>query len=233
MYFTVNLAFLDHLSKLTEVTETLFDRNWTHEKQLLPISLESFELNSSLLQAPKMLKDYIKQYQENKKMHSQKQSKYTNLKFKAFLSSFIADIIGFTRSLSILITLVMIYIITRQSKLKILVANIVLQCIKAVEAAALNPHYTYCKIGIVKILMILNLSIVTFMALAKLEKSRIFKDRLFSNIIKIKLFIVDNQYYIPLDLNKIAGNLHLFKLHGMLTKENLTLKKIGFGVCLK
>ena len=36
MYFTINLAFLDHLDKLTEVTETPIDRNWTHQKQLLP-----------------------------------------------------------------------------------------------------------------------------------------------------------------------------------------------------
>ena len=100
-----------------------------------------------------------------------------------------------------------------------------LQHIKAVEAAALSPHYTICEIGLVKIIMILNLSIVTFMSLAKLKKSRIFKGRLFSNTIKIKLFLVDNQCYIPLDLNKVAGNVHLFKLHGMLVKENLTLKK--------
>ena len=60
MFFTVNLAFLDHLEDLTEVIDTPIDRNWMHEKQLLPISLESFEINSSLLQAPKTLKDYIK-----------------------------------------------------------------------------------------------------------------------------------------------------------------------------
>ena len=30
---------------------------------------------------------------------------------------------------------------------------------------------------------------------------------------------------IPLDLNMIAENVHLFKLHGMLTEENITLKK--------
>ena len=60
MFFTVNLAFLDHLEELTEVRETPIDRNWTHEKQLLPISLEPFEINSSLLQVQKMLKDYIK-----------------------------------------------------------------------------------------------------------------------------------------------------------------------------
>ena len=101
----------------------------------------------------------------------------------------------------------------------------VLQHIKDVEAAALNPHYTICVIGLVKILMILNLIIVTFIALAKPKKSRIFKGKLFSNTIKIKLFIVDNQCYITLDLNKVAGNVHLFKLYGMLIKENSTLKK--------
>ena len=73
--------------------------------------------------------------------------------------------------------------------------------------------------------MIMNLGIVTLMALDKLKKSRIFKGRLFSNTIKIKLFVVDNQCYIPLHLNKLAGSVHLLKLHDILTKENLVLKK--------
>ena len=56
MYFTVNLAFLDHLKDLTEtVIDTPIDRNWMHEKQPLAISLELFEINSSLLQAPQTL----------------------------------------------------------------------------------------------------------------------------------------------------------------------------------
>ena len=70
MFFTVNLAFLDHLENLPEVLDTPIDRNWMHDKQILPISLESFEINSSLLQAPKTLKGYIQQLQEhNKKLH--------------------------------------------------------------------------------------------------------------------------------------------------------------------
>ena len=56
MFFTVNLAFLDHLEDLTAALDTPIDRNWMHEKQILPISLESFQINSSLLQAPKHLK---------------------------------------------------------------------------------------------------------------------------------------------------------------------------------
>ena len=150
MFFTVNLAFLDHLEELTEVTETPIDRNWMHEKQLLPNSLKSFEINLSLLQAPKSLKDYIKQYQDNrnKKMKLHKQSHNTNSRFKTLISSFIADIIGFSTAL--LITLVIIYIITGHSKHKMLVAKMALQHIKAVEAAALNLHYTICENGLVK-----------------------------------------------------------------------------------
>ena len=59
MFFTVKLAFLDHLEDLTEVLYTPIYRNWMHDKQILPISLDSFEINSSLLQVPKTLKDYI------------------------------------------------------------------------------------------------------------------------------------------------------------------------------
>ena len=118
MFFTVNLAFLDHLENLIKVIDTGIDRNWMHEKQLLPISLESFQINSSLLQTPKTLQDYIKQFQEhNKNLNLQKQNDNTNSKFKTFISSFIADIIGFSAALlTILITLVILYIVTVHSK---------------------------------------------------------------------------------------------------------------------
>ena len=216
MFFTVNLAFLDHLEDLTEVLDTPIDRNWMHDKQILPISLESFQNNSSLLQAPTPLKDYIKQFQEhNNKLQLNKQHDNTKSKFKGFISSFIVDIIGFSAALlTIIITLVVIYIVTGHSKLKTLVANVPLQYIKTVEAAALNPNYVICENGLVRMLMIINLGIVTLMALAKLRKTRIFKDRL-----------ADNHCYIPLHLNKLAGSVHLFKLHSILTKENLVLNK--------
>ena len=37
--------------------------------------------------------------------------------------------------------------------------------------------------------------------------------------------MADNQCYIPLHLNKMTGSVHLFKLHGVLIKQNLTLKR--------
>ena len=128
MFFTVNLAFLDHLENLPEVLDTPIDRNWMHEKQMLSLSLESFEINSSLLQAPKTLKGYIQQLQEHsKKLHVNVSPHMTKSNIKGFISSFIADIIDFVVALLTIITaLVVIYIVTRHSKLKSLVANIAL-----------------------------------------------------------------------------------------------------------
>ena len=73
------------------------------------------------------------------------------------------------------------------SRLKMLVANMALQCIKTVEAAALNPHHTICENGLVRIRMTINLAILPLMALAKLRKSKKFKGRLFSNTVKDKI----------------------------------------------
>ena len=181
-----------------------------HDKQILPISLESFEIDSSLLQAPKTLKNYIKRYQEHgKKLHVNILHNTTKSNFKDFISSFIADIIGFRAALlTILTTLVVIYIVTGHSKLKTLVANIALQCVRTVEATALNSNHIICESGLEKMLLIINLIVVTIMAITKLRKSRIFKGKLFSNSIKVKLFIVDNHCYIPLPLNKLAGSIH-------------------------
>ena len=103
--------------------------------------------------------------------------------------------------------------------------NIALQCIKAIEA--FNPKYqdTHCDFGVLKFIMILVLVIVTILAIGQLRKSRIFRGMLFSNIGKIELFISDAQFYVPIDLSKIAGNVHLFKLTGALLLENINLRR--------
>ena len=50
-----------------------------------------------------------------------------NSKFKTFISSFIVDAIGFMAAfLTIIVTFMIIYILTGQSKLKTLVVNIAL-----------------------------------------------------------------------------------------------------------
>ena len=124
-----------------------------------------------------------------------------------------------------IVTLVVIYMISGQSKLKTLVSNIALQCIKAIEA--LNPKYqdVHCDLDMLKFIIILILVVIIILAFEKFRNSRIFRGQLFSNIVKIKLFIEDAQSYVPIDVTKIAGNLHLFKLTGALLLENINLQK--------
>ena len=53
---------------------------------------------------------------------------------------------------------------------------------------------------------------------------------MFSNAVKIMIFISDVQNYIPVKLCKTAGGIHLFKTLGMLKAENIKLKKIMYRI---
>ena len=64
----VNLAFVNYLDQLNETINIPIERNWKHQMQVLLISLEAFNINSNLLQAPKMLKEFINQYKEKRKL---------------------------------------------------------------------------------------------------------------------------------------------------------------------
>ena len=44
---------------------------------------------------------------------------------------------------------------------------------------------------------------------------------MFSNAVKIMIFISDVQYYVPIKLCQTAGSIHLFKITGMLKTENV------------
>ena len=63
------------------------------------------------------------------------------------------------------------------------------------------------------------------LVLTKIKKSRVFQGHLFTNMVKINLFLANTQSYVPLELNSAAGNVHLFKLSGALAVKNFTLKK--------
>ena len=137
MSFMVNLAFVDYLEELHESIETPINRNWTSFKQPLPVSLESFQLNSKLLHAPVMLRDFIDQYQENRITATKWES--PAFKFQSLINSFLIDMLVFiVVILTVFIIFVIIYIITGQSKLKALVATMTLQRERAVDALYTN-----------------------------------------------------------------------------------------------
>ena len=68
MHFTANLDFVNYFDTLIDSLDAPVLQNWTTEEQILPISLQSFEFNSSLLQTPKMFKDFIHQYKCKKEI---------------------------------------------------------------------------------------------------------------------------------------------------------------------
>ena len=114
MHFTVNLAFVDYLDQLNETINTLIIRNWTNQKQILPISLEFFEINSYLLQVPTTLREFVNQYKEKRKLmdfqeKEIKDKENQKSKLKSFISSFIMDALVFVAELlTMIITFIVI-----------------------------------------------------------------------------------------------------------------------------
>ena len=121
-----------------------------------------------------------------------------------------------------------IYVVCGQSKLKPLVANIALQHIKGIEAAdqRFQKIYFTCKMQWYIIGMLLMiLSGMIYLVTNSVKKSSLFGGHLFSNTIKVMLFISNTQSFVPINLCKIAGSIHVIKTRGRLTPENIKFKK--------
>ena len=68
-----------------------------------------------------------------------KEKKIKELTFNTFLSSYMVDVILFgTGILTVTLTFIIMYMLCRQSKLKSVVANLALQCVKTVQAAEIK-----------------------------------------------------------------------------------------------
>ena len=149
------------------------------------------------------------------------------MKFRSFLNSFLADILIFTDTLiTLIITLVIIYVMYRQSKLKALVMNITIQRIRTVEAADMSDMLCTCRMQwyIMGMLTIITLGML-YLVTNKLRKSNFFKGCLFSNYTQILLFISNTHSYVPIKLCRVARIIHLFRIRGRLNPENIKLKK--------
>ena len=145
---------------------------------------------------------------------------------RKFINSFLVDTFIFIAAiLTIFLVLVIIYVLTGQSKLKALITTIALQRVRAIEALNTDRLVQNCNSELLKILMVLNLVIVVPLLLRKIKKSIFFWGQPFSNMVKIKLFLADTKFYVSLNLNQSARNTHLFKLMGELSPKDVILKK--------
>ena len=143
MHFTVNLAFVNYFEDIIEELGKQILLNWMTQEQILPISLETFEISPNLISAPKTLRDLAVKYRNKKnnidKKECNSEKPEDNSRFQVFLNSFLADVLIFTAALiTLIVTLIIIYVLYGQSKLKALVMNIAMQRIKAVEAADMS-----------------------------------------------------------------------------------------------
>ena len=169
----------------------------------------------------------ILELQEHRDEERTKQSS----KFGSFLNSFLADVLLFSAALvTIILTFMVIHVVCGKSNLKTLVANIALQHIKGIEAADPRCQETYCTCKmqwyVIGMLLIILLGMI-YLVTNRIKKSNMFGGCLFSNVTKVMLFISNMQSYAPINLSKIAGSIsiHLFKIRGRLTPENIKLKK--------
>ena len=62
-------------------------------------------------------------------------------------------------------------------------------------------------------------------AILQLRRIKLCRGQLFSNIVKIMLFISDVQYYIAVKLCKTAGSIHLFKIIRKVMMDKVKLNK--------
>ena len=118
--------------------------------------------------------------------------------------------------------------ICKHHKLRALVTSLALQQVKEVNAEGTEDVDYKCKCT-AQFYIILTLSItiigLIIFAILQLRRIKLCRGQLFSNIVKIMLFVSDVQYYIPVKLCKTAGSIHLFRITGKITMDKVKLNK--------
>ena len=112
------------------------------------------------------------------------------------------------------------YIICKHTKSESLVTSLALQQKGEVDMVAKQEHVSVthdiecmCKIQWYTIFM-LSLSIlgIIIFSILNTSKSKLSRGHLFSNAVKIILFISDVQYYVQVKLCRTAGSMHISTL---------------------
>ena len=124
-------------------------------------------------------------------------------------------------------TTAIVCIICKHAKLKALLTGIVFQPIKQTDAISGNEN-EHCKCTAqwytIASLASMIIGLIIFI-LATTGKCRIFKGKLFSNTVTVLLFFPDVKQYVLVKLCKTAGSIHLFKIFGQLTPDQITLER--------
>ena len=150
----------------------------------------------------------------------------TNKNFSS--NNYIVDVFLFiTTVISLLVTTLAIYLLCKHKKLRMLLASLALQQVKEVGAVTTQEEVTTeC---IIQNYIILALTVTMFglvmFAVLHCRKLKLCRGCMFSNALKIMIFISDVQYYVPIKLCNTAGSIHVFKIAGIIKTENVKLNQ--------
>ena len=134
---------------------------------------------------------------------------------------------------SLVVTSIVIYTICKHTNLKSSVTSLALQQIREAGVVGKQKHVSVthaiectCKVQWYTICM-LSLSILGIIISIILNgrKTKLFRGHLFSDAVKIMMFIPDAHYYVPEKLCRAAESIYLFKITGNLISEHITLKR--------
>ena len=186
------------------------------------------KFDTDLLTAHMNLKDFMHHYKNRKEIFDLNEMHdatdlTTNKNF--FSNNYIVDIFLFiTAVISLLVTTLAIYVLCKHKKLRTLVTSLGLQQVKEIGTVTQKEintkHKTFTYISLA--LTIFGLVMV---AILHYRKTKLCKGCMFSNAVKIMIFISDIQYYIPIKLYKTSGSIHTFKITATLMPENVKLNQ--------
>ena len=138
-----------------------------------------------------------------------------------FTNNFIIDIFVFVTAIISVISTIII-------KLRALVTSLAFQQAKEVKAEEISEENYKCKCTaqfyIILALSLIIIGLVVFIIL-QVKRIKLCRGQLFSNVVKIMLFISDVQYYVPVKLCRTAGSIYLFKITGRLMTDKVKLNK--------
>ena len=153
-------------------------------------------------------------------------TRYTFLPYKNFFLNKIVSIFTFTSSIISIITIMLvIYLFCKHKHIRTIVASLLPYKAKE-EEASMPMKMKDSKCGTLAYMgIVLTLLSMAIVILLHYRKSKFCRGHRFSNVVKIVLFILDVHHYVPIRLCKTSGSLHLFRIIGTLTSEDVRLNK--------
>ena len=196
MYFVANTAFLNYFDELINTLDILVFHNITRQKHILPISLESNDLDEELLSAPKTLRELVERYKQ-KKVSFDKQHKTLDNKKEddSFIETSIFDHLAFNififvmAIISVIVMFIVIKLIFKGEKMQMLLANLAM--IRGTKAITEEINSVDKGYWIIITWLSIILLCILFLTIEKLYRMPIFRKHHYSNTIKIMLFISD------------------------------------------